>query len=242
MEYEGADYIYFADEPDTFYPTTNFFYARALADSAQNYTFYYEDASVTRADVVFHLYVSGGPRNYDRPFTLEQIQEQGKTNAVPGTNYVAFDSEEMKREFVLKAGEVHLEMPVTVLRTADLEEYALRFRLAENEHFKPGQEDLAWRKVLFTSALQRPTQWNTRYDGMYFGKYSRTKHSWMIEETGERWDNEFVDMLLVQTDVRTYWLGRLKRRLYEINAERAQQGLGPWEDEDGDEIMLGSNA
>lgn len=238
-EYKGEAYIYFASNPGDMHTSSTYYTNRALADSSQSYTFFYDDETVRRAELKYYLYVSGGPKDYDRPFVLEQVEVAGAVNAVPGENYVAFDSDEMKELLVMKAGDVYMQMPIIALRTVDTDdqEYLLRFRLIENEHFMLGQSNLTWRKALFTSGLQRPTQWTSTNATNYYGKYSFTKHSWMIEETGLRWDNDCMDAMA--GDERNYWCGLLKRRLVEINAERAANDLDPWEDEDGDEIAMG---
>lgn len=242
MDYQGDAILYFASDISSLYQSETEFNRNALKDSMKTYTFYYDEPSVTTTDVTFDLYAAGGPRDYDRPFRLEQIMEAEGDNAVPGVNYEAFDSEQMQGVYVMKAGQTHMELPIRIKRNDALNEFVLRFRLVENEHFKLGQEEYLWRKLLFTSALQRPTKWTDQYAEYYFGTYSYTKHAWMIEETGFRWDNDFLDTLLSETDAFYFWLGKLKARVAEINRQREAEGLGPWLDENGEPIALGKYA
>lgn len=240
MEYRGGDYIYFASGPENMNLPSVSFKSKAVADTLRRYTFYYDDKSVTQAEIKYHLYVSGGTRDYDRPFRVEQVEEAGVKNAVPGIDYLPFDSDTMKQLFVIKAGQMYLEMPVVILRTKDNDEVVLRFRLVENEYFSPAFSDLDWRKAIFTSYIQRPNEWTDNMSKNWYGTYSLTKHEWFIEVTGYRWDDEF--MLSMTSDLRKYLLVDLAARLKEINAEREKNNLGPWTDENGVEIKLGTYA
>lgn len=240
-DYSGDDYLYFAAEntPSYQHGFSNYFQSGALKDSVKTYTFYYDDPSVVSAEVLFDLYATGGARDYDRRFSLRQIEEEGAVNAVAGVNYEAFDSDKMSGVYTLKAGQVHMRIPVVVKRSTGTGTYTLRFRIVENDNFKPGPDELIWRKVEYTSTLQCPDPW-ARYESTYYGKYSRTKHQWMIEETGFRWDNEFMADL--EVDAIKYWVAKFKIMIDQINEERQLQGLGPWTDENGEEIAMGRNA
>lgn len=227
-EYSGDSYIQFD------------FYTNA-GDTIKLYTFAYEPSTTTQSVVNLPVLAVGNPVGYDRYFTVRQVQVDGALNAIPGDNYLPFDSEEMRQACVIKAGEVVGELPVTLYRIDDMTKtFTLRIEVSESSDFRVGDIKHCFRVIEFTSGLQRPRQWRDYQIDWYYGKYSQTKHKWMIDVSGKLWDDDYVDN--VASDEFLYWLHTFARKLKEINAEREAQGLGPWCDEDGEVIAFGKYA
>lgn len=228
MLYDTVSYIQFGpDYSRIYWPSYNY------TDTVKTYTFYYDAPSVMEAEVYFDLYTIGGPKKHNRPFKLQQVDVAGANNAVPGVNYAAFDSEEMKAEYVMPKGEVHMLVPIRVKRSATSDVYTLQFELVATDDFRLGEEKLLWRRVEFTSDLQKPAGWTASVTSYYYGVYSRTKHEFMIEVTGKKWDNDFFTILFTDSAEIYYWQGVLTLAINELNEERAAQGLGKLEDENG---------
>lgn len=181
----------------------------------------------------------GNVTDYDRPIKLEQMKTNEK-DAEPGVHYVAFDDEElMKKFYYIPAGKVEQKVPIVIKRDASLKEQAVNLYItfARTEYFIPGYEDYAVLRYLVTDALQKPTAWNGTMD-VYFGQYSVTRHQFMIDITGENWDDKFIneDLQLYGNQDFNYIMylgGKLYKALVSENAEREKQGLGPLTDENG---------
>lgn len=222
--YESESFIQFG--PDI---SLTYLPSRIFNDTLKTYTFIYDPETVTKVDVFFDIYALGGPQDRDRPFVLRQINIDGVLNAIPGKNYVAFDSEEMKDHYVIPAGEVHTLVPIRIMRTQGDDVYTLQFELVRNDEFAPGDTKLIWRRIEFTSTLQKPASWDIWES--YFGIYSRVKHEFMIEVSGYRWDEEFIVKFHSDSSLRSYWQSVLTLAINELNAARAEMGLDKLRDE-----------
>lgn len=224
-EYSGGSYIQFNIPEQT-------------GDTLSTFTFAYVSSTVNKDTISLHILAVGPASSQDRHFAIRQVQVDSVTNAIPDEDYLSFDSEEMRQACVIKAGEVTCDLPVVIYRSNDRSRHnVLRIEVAANDEFQLGDSRYLHHVIEFTSGLQRPRQWKGYQIDYYYGKYSQTKHQWMIDVSGKRWDDDYIDN--ITTDEFKYWISTFKRKLKEINAERAAQGLGPWCDEDGDEIAFG---
>jgi Domain of unknown function (DUF4843) len=183
------------------------------------------------------VYAVGGVSKNDRPFVLEQEEATGLLNAVPGTHYKAFNDPSLKDVYTIKAGKVHASVPVVLLRDPSLKTaaYNLNIRVAANEHFKKGEVRKLWRKIEFTDRLSRPAAWNASGVQYYWGKYSMVKHGFMIEQSGERWDQDFMNGLFTDFSIISYWRAQLKTYLIEYNKAHPND---PLKDEDGELVVF----
>lgn len=216
LVYDDVARLQFGPEPSGMYVTyLNF------ADTLKAYTFVYEPTSVLQDTLYFDLYTIGGPSEIDRPFKLEQVQVPDTLNAVAGTHYIGFNDNRVAGLYVIKAGEVHLRVPVVTLRDPSLKENGvmLKIQVVQNEHFEPGDPRLTWRKGIITDRLTRPAAWDDAMERFYWGAYSEVKHAWMVEVTGERWDQEYMQE--VQSDFAnlSFWISTLKQLLIDHNNE-----------------------
>lgn len=208
-----------------------------LVDTLKPYTFYYEPSTTTQDTVFFDIYAVGGPSNKDRQFKLEQVQVAGATNPEPGKQYKSFDDPTVNKAYVIKAGEIHAMVPVVLLRDASLrtQTFTLRFNVVANDNFKTGEAGNVWRKVVFTDRLSQPAAWDASAVLYYYGKYSVTKHQFMIEQTGEKWDQDFMSGLPSDYALLTFWRGKLKTLLIDYN--NAHPG-NPLKDETGELVLF----
>jgi len=208
-----------------------------LADSLKSYTFYYENSTKQQDTLFFDIYAIGGVSNTDRSFKLEQVTVPGAENAVAGKHYKAFNDASLTSKYVIKAGAVHAKVPVVMLRDASLKTttVTLKFQIAQNENFSAGEISNIWRKAVFTDRLSQPTAWNASMSQYYFGKYSVVKHSFFIEKTGQKWDNDFIVSITADYALLSYWKGVAKLALIEYNA---QHPGNPITDEFGELVVI----
>jgi hypothetical protein len=230
--YNDTARLQFGPAADRIY-TTSF----EMADTVKPYTFYYEPAAVMEDTVYFDIYAIGGVSGKDRPFTLEQVILEGAENAVPGVHYKPFSDPALKDLYVIKAGKVHDSVPVILLRDPSLKNKSvqLQIQVKANEHFQPGEARKLWRRVDFTDMLSQPAAWNASAVQYYWGKYSRVKHSFMIEQTGEKWDQEFLTEVNTDYALLTFW--RLKLRTLLTDYNNAHPGE-PLTDETGETVVF----
>lgn len=209
-----------------------------MADTTKNFTFYYNSATSTQDTTFFDIYAIGGPTSSDRAYSLKQIQlTDGTTNAVSGTDYKAFTDPTVAGKYVIKAGQVHAFAPIVMLRNAGLKTktVTLKFTLDENENFKMGEATNLWRKVIFTDRLSQPTAWSTSITQYYFGAYSVTKHAFMIQVTGQKWDQTFMSTVTSDYAQLQYYISSVKHALVDYN--NAHPG-NPMKDENGQLIVM----
>ncbi len=224
--YNDVARVQFGPEPSRIYQTSF-----NLVDTLKAFTFYYEDASVIEDTVFFDIYAIGGVSEKDRTFTLEQEQMAGENNAVAGTQYVGFNDPRATKNFVIKAGTVHTSVPIILLRDASLKTntYVLKLKVAANSDFQLGEVNNLWRKIIFTDRLSKPSAWG------FVGDYSVVKHQFMIETTGQKWDQDFFLEILPEYGLLQFWVGTLKTNL--INYNNAHPG-NPLRDENGDLVIF----
>jgi hypothetical protein len=230
--YKDQQRIQFGPEISRIY-TTSF----NLADTLKPYTFYYQDAKVLQDTVLFDIYAIGGVAKEDRSFTLEQTQVSNVINAEPGKHYIAFNDPKATKNFVIKANTVHTRVPIIILRDASLKTstVVLKFSVVPDKNFKSGEVSNLWRKIEITDRLSQPAAWNASATQFYYGKYSIVKHQFMIQSTGQRWDQTF--MVGMQSDLALfqYWTSTLKINLIDYN--RKNPG-NPLIDENGELVLF----
>lgn len=164
-----------------------------LADTVKRQTFYYTPEKQTDT-VYFDIYAIGGKTDHDRTFTLKQIEREGENSAIPGVHYQAFTDAKSKELYTIKAGAVHKRIPIVLFKDASLKEntYILHFEIQEDENFKLGEKSNIWRRLETTDRLSKPDAWASTIQTQLLGTYSVRKHQFLIETTGDKWDQEFI--------------------------------------------------
>ena len=230
--YNDVGRIQFGPSPDMLY-----YSGAELRDTVKAYTFFYEKDDLTKDTVYFDVYTVGGIKPDDRHFKLEQIEVEGKLNAVSGVHFEPFDSELSVSNFVIKKDSVHATVPIILLRDLSLKDTSvvLRFKLVENDDFALGQEANLWREVNYTDRLSQPNMWDATSSRYYFGDYSEVKHKFMIDSTGQKWDDEFITFIRIDYSLLQYWVGRCKNALIKYNNAHP---TAPLKDENGELVIF----
>ena len=179
--------------------------------------------------------------DYDREYTLEQIEVSGADNAVPGVDYVAFDNPEAQRVMVVKAGESNFLVPVILLRSSGLKkkDAILKVRFKENKNFKNGFPNMQTRIISFTDRLTKPAVWDEYNLDLLFGSYGDVKFQLMLDWSGLSWSDEFISEMYTTDKAYFDYLSALfKKRLAQENAERQSRGEDVWREADGTAISF----
>lgn len=182
-------------------------------DSVYNYSFAFGPSTVTVDTVKFEVELMGNLADYDRPIALQQVPT-GKNDAVSGVHYVPFDDPSLASKYILPKNTVRTVIPIVLKRDASLKEtdYNLKVTFKVNEAFSFTAKERSSRGVLVADQLIEPTNWKSKCQ-YFFGAYGKVKHQFMIDETGFRWDNDFVD-----TDVQE-WLANDQNVLFGLQSE-----------------------
>ena len=232
------------------------------ADTLQSRTFIYAGSDAETDTVWIPLKTIGKVKNFDRPVTLTQVQGDG-LNAVAGTHFVAFN----EQNYVIPAGKTTVELPIVLKRDASMltDRVLVEFTLTANSHFTPGFVGPQTVQIWVTDQLDRPSYWPTASDATLNKKiapYDPVLHQFLIDATGNKWDNEYIGTLgLYEGFLNTsygeawaYWddqtsayeaaymnwlVDRLKAALAAENAARAERGEGPLMRSDGTELTIG---
>ncbi|MFV0591287.1 MAG: DUF4843 domain-containing protein [Draconibacterium sp.] len=207
---------------------TNAIQFASNADEVLSYMFFYDDPSVQSVTINFKALTTGYTSDVDRTFKIKQLFPEGVNNAESGKDFEPFSDD----QFVVKAGAVRADIPITILRS-ELEPkkiYQISIQIEANENFIKGDTTLLVHKLIFSPDLIQPNEWDEHAIKYTMGPYSVNKHAWMIEQTGERWDDEFIAHFYAE-GIYTFWRDVLNMHLREYNAT-----VGPLYDDDGIEI------
>ena len=214
------------------------------------YSFVYGDPNRILDTVWVEVESMGFVSDKDRAISLEQADSAGVENAVAGKHYVAFNDPQLAQLYVMPAGKARTKLPIVMLRDVSLKEktVVLRYRIKPNENFVNGYNQYIERSLTFTDQLSEPSKWTYQYPygdkwtvsfADYFGDYGLVKHQFLIGETGDKWDDEYIDKLMTgDSSYLEYMMRKMARRLREVNAERAAQGLDPLTEADGTPVEI----
>ena len=190
------------------------------ADSLVSYSFAYGSSEVTVDTVWVKVQLMGSVEDYDRPIALEQIMT-GDNDAVSGEHYVPFDDPELTQKYYfMPKNAIIADIPVVLKRSASLKNanYNLKLTIKNNDVFAVGSKERSTRRILIADQLVKPNKWSS-YE-YFFGKYSQAKHQFMIDATGNKWDDEYfsdvLDFYLKGDQNYIFWLnGELRAALEE---------------------------
>lgn len=232
------------------------FYYESAKDTVKNFSFVYGPTTRTIDTVWVKVETVGFITDKDRDFTFEQVQTTG-TNALVGKHYVAFDDVSVKSYYSIPAGKSQTRVPIIVKRDASLKTSSvnLLIRVKNNENFKIANPSRSMTKVIITDQLAKPTCWAIYADG-YFGTYGPVKHQFFIEQTGKKWDDEYILNVLGFTSGSTwadgvnsnydsgycvYLAKALSMKLEAYNAARTTKGLDVLKEADGTVVAIPAN-
>ncbi len=227
----------------------------------KTYSFMSRSDEVMRDTVWFTVNLIGFTSDHDRFYELEQIIPEAvkdtasfTTAAMPptiiaeaGKHYVPFDSPEVRQILRLPANAITARVPVILLRDTLLKrnEVTLHFKLKASSDFNIGYKEYQSRTLKFSDKLVQPNLWLP----YFLGTYGPVKHSFMIQATGENWDDDYLKKLgflpgkYVEMSRQAYVMNLVKKLYKKLAAEneaRAARGEGVLSEADGTPVTFKS--
>lgn len=141
----------------------------------------------------------GNPASYDRTIRIHVIND--KTTAKEGLHYSI-----PSNEFTLKAGEMQLDIPVTVYNKDEQlseEQVQLTIALEATETLSLKMPNRSTARILISNILKKPSYWDDMWLDFLFGPYDRDKHAFMIKLLGRDFPDSIDDFDF------SYWMDAL---------------------------------
>lgn len=220
----------------------NFVYVKAT-DTLVNVPFVYSPNTALTDTVWLTLQTVGPVSDVDRSIALEQILT-GTGDAIPGTHFIPFDDESIRSHYKVAANQIRASLPVILKRDPSLKTTvaSLKIRIKANENFSfsyPGLSDV---RIVFNDFLSQPDNWSRYTILLLTGDYGPVKHKWLIDNTTERWDDEYLASIGFTPAVPnsnfdiqyiTYLQQELRKRLLIYNQELEASGKPVLKEADG---------
>lgn len=141
-------------------------------DSVMTVSFSLQESDVAEYTVQVPVMVTGMPTAYDRTFSV--LTDSEGSTAVAGTHYKA-----LQQTYTMPAGSVCTLIPITVYRTADMQDgyKELRLTVTTSTDF-PSLiiAEKAAMRLRISDQLEEPDWWSKWFAKGWFGKYSRRKY------------------------------------------------------------------
>jgi len=234
------------------------FYYAAASDTLVSYSFVYGPSTTTQDTVWLEMETIGELSATNRSISVEQVST-GINDALPHVHYVAFDDASLQNAYMMPAGRSRTRIPIVLKRDASLQSkrMTLLVQIKHNEIFPLSYSSRDQVKIVFSDLLEKPTNWNATFvnpNGTILvifplGEWGAVKHRFLIEQTGEKWDYDYIhDVLGFNESPTTYaenfnvnydnaycsfLVTVMRQRLSEYNAVRQAQGLDVLKEADG---------
>ena len=187
------DMVYFTiDDPN----------ASPEVNALKEYTFVTQHEGVTRDTLFVDISLIGNFSDHDRAYKVVQADSLAPESfdgsdslslAKPGRHYISYDDASLSSKLVIKAGERTAKLPIVLLRDPDLKETKVHLflKLVPSQELNPGYSEYIVKHITISDQLIRPKNWE--YPVKYFlGNYGPVKHRFIIELTGDPWDDDFI--------------------------------------------------
>lgn len=163
-------------------------------------------------------------------------------DATPGVQYKAFDDPELKDKYVIHKGLMLDSVPVILLRDPSLKKtgYRITFRMANSEDITASDQTAdnaqqhTYVVIYVADCYSEPTSW--KYYMSSFGVYGPVKHQFMVEDSKQKWDDDFIKSL--DSFDKVYYLYKFRNDLDALNAQREKEGKGPLTEADGSKVYF----
>lgn len=152
-----------------------------------SYSFAGKDAD--EGVVKIRVNLLGNPSNVDRTVRIRIIDE--KTTAKEGLHYSL-----PAKEFTLKAGEMQLDIPVTVYNKDELlteQQVEVVIALEATNQLSLKMPERSTARIIISNILKQPSYWDDMWMDYIFGPYDRDKHAFMIKLLGRDFPENMED-------------------------------------------------
>lgn len=190
------------------------------ADTVTLKSFIYDEPGTTEGIVYVKVQSVGFVKDYDRSVQIEQMEVEDVKNAEVGVHYLPLSD-----SYFIPAHQAEVTIPITILNDTSLRRnrFVLRLALVENEDFKIYFEKESQKEIQISNLLTQPTNWSE----WYFGTYGSVKHQFLIDISGEKWDEEYLTKLHMNYSQILFWRAKAMKELKAENAKREKEGKGP---------------
>lgn len=149
-----------------------------------SYSFYLEDEKRQKDTVFINVRTMGLPWGTDRKVTLRQVNTGKNNAAVAGKHYLAFDDPELVKEWIIPAHSVSSNIPIVLIKTADMQtaEFRLELEIVENDCFEVALESQKDFLIKVSNIAAQPTNWGAWKT--YFGEWGPVKMRFIIQYVG----------------------------------------------------------
>lgn len=211
-------------------------------DSLVNYSFVYH-GNVAQDTIWLRVATAGFLSKVDRYVELEQTLT-GQNDAVAGKHYMSFDDPAYKQLLKVPADSLQCEIPVIVFNDESLQngDVTLRVRLKASSSLLLGYENRLVKRLSISAMLSKPVNWNALCN-FYLGQYGKVKHQFMIDTSGEPWDDDYLLNVAQVNDYSKqdfirYQSTKFSKALKQLNDERIAQGLPLLAEADGTPVSF----
>lgn len=245
MDFKGGNFIQFSSSEE------------------EVYTFAYFSSEKQKDTLNIGIMSVGEVVNYPRTIRFEQVTKEWeyiydtedpnkvvdsvyvdmKFPAKEGVHFEAFGGE--NNELILPANQNEINVQIVVKREDEslrTNARKLELRLLPSDDFKTGVPKNVVKKITISDKLEHPTIWkDSDYTcSIYLGNWSEVKHRFMINATGEKWDNDFIKVYIKTgyqpTPEGLFLLRKIKKELEKYNADPTNNP--PLKDENGHEVVF----
>jgi len=233
--WKSPDYIHFDSDYESFF------------------SFVYAGSGVEKDTVTFRLNIAGNLSSKDRVYKINQtksygfIYEQDEIGNVVDSAFIELPNQAKagvhfedfsNKTFVVPADSLGAYFDVVLLRDASLRDndYSLSLEVVETEDFKKGNAPTQKVGLTISDKIIEPELWtgfpvgNTSVFSV-MGYYGKVKHQLIIDATGQRWDDAFIQFELSE-EYLVFYKNLAVLELNNINAEREAQGLHKLREDD----------
>ncbi|SCC44495.1 protein of unknown function [Chitinophaga costaii] len=190
-------------------------------------TFFYKDPSVQYDTVLFHVRAVGTVPNKDSYIKFTAFADTSASPAYPdavaGVHYVPFDNAALKLLWKIDADSFQAYVPIITIRDTSLKTstYQLHFKIDQSDDFAPGNSNHTEGIVYISDRLSKPSNWTASF---FLGTYGPVKHQFLIDQSGDRWDADFIATIGSNTSLQAYYLFKFTQALKAVNAARLAAG------------------
>lgn len=245
MSFEGTDRIQFKTKTEEVYTFAYF------PENKQNDTLNIELMTVGEVvnrprKIRFEQVTKEWEFQYDEEDPKKVVDSSYVDMKFPAVSGVHFEALGENNELIMPANQNVLNLKVIVKRRdigLQKNAHKLLLRLLNSEDFGIGESSKLTKSITISDKLERPVRWkdNSYYYKTYLGDWSERKHRFMIDVTGQTWDNDFVYNVVGSNSydmwaLRDYYLAKIKKALAAYNA--APQNNPPMKDENNKEIVF----
>ncbi|SEM72439.1 protein of unknown function [bacterium A37T11] len=190
-------------------------------------TFYYQEPGVKYDTVLFHVRTVGTLPQKTSYVKFKAFADTTASPAFPdavaGVHYVSFEDAQLNLLWKLEAGQYEGYLPIVTIRDASLKNatYQLHFRIDTSADFYPGNSDHTEGIVYISDKLSQPSNWTYNF---FLGTYGPVKHQFIVEQSGEKWDADFITSIGTNTSLQAYYLFKFSQALNVVNAQRKAAG------------------